>query len=117
MLTISEKFNNLNISIRLLIAYYLNKHGYIKPKLHYITYDTVYSSIYSEKYVASKNIEDELYHVYECIYNNFEKYKRKLCDAIYVIMEKNNMFLPIDEVYKIIPYRFKSLLEQNIIEY
>lgn len=119
MLTITEKFNDLHVHTKLLIAYYLNKHGYIrKPKLHYITYDVVYSSVHSgSKYKVSKNVEDELYHVYDCIYNNFEKYKKKLFDAVYVIMEKKNMFLPIDEVYKIIPNHYKRLLEQNLIEY
>lgn len=117
--TINDKFNDLIIPVKLLIAYYLNKHGYIKnPKLHYITYDIVYSSVHSgSKYKISKNIEDELYHVYECIYNNFEKYKKKLYDAVYMIMEKKNMFLPIDEVYEIVPYHFKRLLEQEVIEY
>ena len=119
MLHIINKFEDINLSLKLLIAYYLNKHGYIrKPKLHYITYDVVYSAVHSgSKFKVSKNIEDELYHVYDCIYDNFEKYKKKLYDAIYVIMEQNNMFLPIDEVYEIIPYYFKRLLEQNLIEY
>lgn len=115
---ICNDYLNLPYALKMLIAYYLNKHQYIKPKLKYITYDTVYDALHTnEPDNININIKRELNKIQTFIKNNTEKYQKKLYNGIYAIMIKRKLFLDINEVCKIVPSNIKRLFEGNNLYY
>lgn len=115
---ICNDYLNLPYALKMLIAFYLNKHQYIKPKLKYITYDTVYDALHTNAPDnININIKTELNKIQSFIKNNTEKYQKKLYNGIYAIMIKRKLFLDINEVCKIVPSNIKRLFEGNNLYY
>lgn len=111
-------FKELPYSLQLLIAYYLNKHKYIKPKLKEITYTFVDTFIHNKdvQYIPN-SIQTELNNVQKFIEDNTEKYMKKLYGGIAAIMEKRKLFLDLNEVCELAPYDVKRLFESQPLRY
>lgn len=118
LIKIENSYKSLPYCLQLLIAYYLNKHRYIKPRLKYITYDIVFNAVHNPepKYI-SPNIKTEINNVYNNIKRIVEKYQNNLLDGIYAIMEKKDLFLPINEVCNIAPAHIKRIFESMPLRY
>lgn len=116
---ICNVYKDLPYSLQMLIAYYLNKHKYIKPKLKYITYDIIYTVLHNSKEPTdiAPNIQTELNNVQKFMEDNTEKYMKRLYGGIAAIMERRKLFLDLNEVCELAPYDVKRLFESQPLRY
>ena len=86
--------------LQLLIAYYLNKHTLVKLK--YITYDYIMNQFQNKGLIPfTDNITNEIDKVYNYLVSIYNKYKKDLYNATYVIMDKKHLFLTPEDVVNI----------------
>lgn len=109
---ICNSYLELPYNMQLLIAYYLNKHRYIKPKLKNITFNTVDHAVHNkEPEYISTNIQNELKVIEKFLEDITEKYKKDLYNGIAAIMEKRKLFLDISEMCELAPLEVSQLFE------